>query len=166
MKSHAKPPRPLGLSLAIMVSVFVFAIIPLVSVAVLLQINNRVYNVSDTGEFSGISLPGFAPEPLLVYAATAIFFLVMGLVAWRGRVPAMRVAFPALNVLYGLVILLSLGGESSVWQEGMDSLQATRDNIRVIYLAVMVMVVIYVTWFMNRWSARAFYRGHYTTYEQ
>jgi hypothetical protein len=159
MNRQQKPPRPLGLTLALSGSTLVFSLIPLFVVGTIVYLNNRVY-ASEDGGFVGFNLPGFDISPLIVFSGTAIFFMVMAVVAWKRRHPAMRVVFPLLTVIYAAFWVLSMlptGTEASV-----DSMQQAQSGLIDFYLVVVVGTAIYVTWFMNRWSSRAFYRGYYT----
>lgn len=162
MNYNSKPPRATGLILALALSVGVFSVIPLVVVATLVYLLNRIY-ISEDGGFAGVSIPGFSTEPLILYTAAALFFLGMAIVAWRGRRPAIRPVFSVLNILYGVVTVIALPGSVQV---GMDSASELRASLANFYVLLVIGTVVYVCWFMNRWSARAFYRGYYTPEEK
>jgi hypothetical protein len=157
-----KPYRPFGLSLALIVSVIVYSVIPLTTVVTLLYLNSWVYQEPKSG-ISGISVLGISAAPLMANGVIAVLFFILAVVAWRGRRPTMRVIFPAVTVFYALFMLgamLNNGGDGL--QNGIDSTTQFRTDATRFYAVVIVCVTLYVCFYLNRWASRAFYRGYYT----
>lgn len=163
MDTQPKPQRPFGVSLAIAACVAVFAILPLMIMLLMTYLHNRVHLPGD-GSFSGLSFLGISTPAIVVYAVAAICFLVFAVFAWRGRPAAMRFIFPVVVLIMALLmsILLVVANTPNNLQQGFDSAEAARQWLREGYLVVILLIVVYVGWFFNRWSARAFFRGYYT----
>ena len=170
-----KPPRTLGISLAIIAGVFLFSCLPLSQVAVLLSLNARQGFEFLPSEQENQDLPSIVGTEILelntmglvAQAALALGFLAIAVITWRGRPANMRFVF------VGLVILLTAGNLiqlSSLMtappptpQTGMDSSGDLGRTLAVSQLCVTLLIPTYIVWYMNRGPARAFYRGYYLT---
>ncbi len=161
--SQSKPKRPFGVSLAILTGVTVFAILPLLITVLFIYLNNRVYLEGD-GSFSGLTFLGLSTPSVGTYTAAAILFLGVAFFAWRGRPAAMRFIFPLAVFIMAILmsVLVGVAGSSTGFQAGIDSAETARQVFREGYVIVILLVVVYISWFFNRWSARAYYRGYYT----
>lgn len=165
--TQTKPKRPFGVSIAILTGIALFAIMPLFIAAVLIYLNNRVYLEGDGG-FSGLSFLGLSTPAIVFYTVAAVLFLGIALLAWRGRPAAMRFIFPIMVLVMALLMsgLIGLAGSNTnSLESGIDSAQTARQIFRDGYVVIILLVVVYVGWFFNRWSARAFYRGYYTPHD-
>ena len=177
MKSQdQKPPRPLGVTLAIVTSTVVFSFWPAMLVLLVVTINQRVDQAC--GDLNSL-LPeaqaeqfvcgsnfaaGFTIERLLLQIGISIAFLLIAFFAWRGRPPVMRfvlmgtvVLLPALTIIASVLPVLNgdsegASGGSSDWL--LSSFQWG-------HLVTLLLVPLYVIWYLNRGPARAFYRGRY-----
>ena len=91
-------------------------------------------------------------------------FLVVSVLAWRGKPRRIRLIFVISVILITLMVIgltaLSLGTPKTLAQ-GLDS-SADLDNTLLRTRAVVsILVALYVIWYVNRGPARAFYRGYY-----
>jgi hypothetical protein len=93
-----------------------------------------------------------------------LLFLVIALLAWRGRPPMIRFAFIA-GVIYLTVVTILLTAVSQMNQpsveQGLDSGAQFVDSLLTGRLVMSLLVALYVIWYVNRGPARAFYRGYY-----
>lgn len=168
-----KPGRTLGISLAILASLMLFSILPLMQVAMVLILRYRMQGVNLPvgvsiaqplavgGDFTGITDLGLLLQTLL-----GIVFIIIAFFAWRGRPAWIRLA------LLGAVLVLTL--VSAVLSilpllNGNDPSAGTDSGVAIMHtlfsgrLVVSLLVALYVVWYMNRGPARAFYRGYYLT---
>jgi hypothetical protein len=168
-----KPGRTLGLSLAILASVMLFSLLPLIQVATVLMLRSRFESASLSiqGEGDDIaplavggSYTGVDDATLLVQVILGGAFLVVAFFAWRGKPQWIRFAMLASVVVLTLVtIVLSvvpLISQSDI-NQGIDSGAAIRDVLLSGRLLLSVFVAFYVVWYVNRGPARAYYRGYY-----
>lgn len=171
---NQKPRRPFGVSLAILASVLLFTVIPMLQVGMILLVEHHFRNLDNTITLpSGETLEGFSggdfrggitDERLILQTVMGVGFLVVAALAWYGKPPQMRYVM-LLSVLIltaislGLTIIPSLLDESSPTSGGsLDSLIAP---LRCFQLSITLLVPVYVVWYLNRAPARAFYRGYY-----
>jgi hypothetical protein len=161
MTTAPKPRRPFGVSLALVGGVFVFSLIPTFMIAVLAYLANYVQN-DVQGGISGIEFTGGNFQPLLVPLVLALIYFVLAVWAWRGRPPVARFIFPLVTAVYCIVTWALLTIPQSNGPEVYDSASDLAQGASTIYIFAMIGATIYIAWFMNRWSARAFYRGYYT----
>lgn len=163
MQTYSKPQRPFGVSIAIITGIFMFAIAPLLMAMFFAYLNNRVHLEGD-GSFSGVSILGLSNPTIALYTGAAVVFLGVAWLAWRGRPAVMRFVFPGAVVVMALLMssLIAIASSNSGFSDGIDSAENARQIFRGSYLVVILLVVLYVVWFFNRWSARAYYRGYYT----
>ncbi len=159
---NQKPPRPLGLSLAIIASVMIFTALPLLEVVFVISVDNMM--VFDEVGRSGIDIIGMDGfrQQLIPQVLFAFGFLVIAVLSWLGRPAIMR------YILSGTIAMISI---LTITQQIIPrlnanpaTLDASRDinqPILTIYLILTIIITLYSVWYINRWASRAFYRGHY-----
>jgi hypothetical protein len=164
-----RPPRPFGVTLAIIASLILFTCFPLMEVGILLSV--RLH-------FSNMTLPSDGPQPiamgldflgipdskLFLQAMIAIIFFIIAFLAWRGRRPFMRyVLMLACAGLTLFSILSAVLGQLSQpnLANGVSSLDSILNSLSLGQFVISLLVTFYVVWYLNRGPARAFYRGYY-----
>ncbi|MDX2139619.1 MAG: hypothetical protein SF123_16155 [Chloroflexota bacterium] len=168
-----KPPRTIGITFAILASVCLFSCLPLTQAVILFSLASRstlqfpepsTVDVEVTPVFQGSSLIGLESPQLIIQIVLAIIFLIIGILAWRGKPPYIRLVFMA------TVLLLSAGNIALLYTSltalpnlatGFDSAADIARQLNMTYLCVSLAIPMYVVWYMSRGPARAFYRGHY-----
>ncbi len=161
-----KPGRPLGLSIAIITSVMLFSILPLIQVLFYLSIKWRFRDIQflEGGGATGVDIIGLSDTTLIVQAAIALAFFVIAVLAWRGQSPSMRYIFMgAVVLLTGITLassILSAGGQPDI-EQIFDPMAALSDSLVRARMIVSILIMIYVLWYVNRGPSRAFYRGYY-----
>lgn len=168
-----KPPRPLGLSLAILASMMLYSLLPLLQVAMVLIVQLRLQSIPLTipgeggdiaplavgGDFTGMSSGG-----LILQSVLALLFLGIAILAWRGRPAWIRgVMIAAVLGLLGFTTAattLALLTPSTL-ETGFDSGEPLRQSLQWSKLLLSALIALYVLWYINRGPARAFYRGYY-----
>jgi hypothetical protein len=167
------PPRPLGVSLAILAGVVLFTLLPLMQVCLLLNVQQHFLSfperLPDDPEAvqplaSGVDiLGGINSTTFVVQGITAIIFLVIAVFAWRGRPSYIR--WVMVLVIPGITVFKFLYQAATTAQYNLsqgissgDSLLGAFNNIQFV---MEFLVMLYVAWYMNRAAARAFYRGSY-----
>lgn len=165
---NQRPGRTLGISLAIILTLLFYTIIPLVQVGFTIYIRQQT---SDMGVFVGSSLDpmggslGIASVTnldLILRMVPAMLYLGIAGLAWRGK--PQRIRF----VMVAAVMILFL------WYVGLTLLQVRQDqqllgmssdgylqSLRTSYFTLAGLVAVYTLWYMNRAPARAYYRGYY-----
>lgn len=164
------PGRPFGVTLAIIVSVIFFSILPMLWIGARLLIERQFSEervivledgtrLTDAG-MSGGNFGSLASEEVLLQVGLAVGFLVIAFFAWRGRPAFMRHALVASVVtiagisIWSSIVLLT----SDPSLEG-GSLDAVIDSILCGRLTLYIVIPVYVVWYLNRAPARAFYQG-------
>lgn len=164
-----KPPRTLGVSLAIVLSVFLFTILPLTQLVVLRVLQYRASSVQLGGAGSepiavGVNFGGETNTFLGIQAVLGVIYLIVAVFAWRGRPQSIRL----LVVIAVLVLTLF-----NVWDSlralftppdlttGLDSGGGLRSALQCARLIGVLLVPLYTLWYLNRGPARAFFRGYY-----
>ncbi len=169
-----KPPRTFGLSIAIVATVFLFTIVPLLQLAFVMLINARTSSIdfsSVTGEsepvsplFSGGNFGGISNELLLFQTLLGIIFLIIAIFAWRGRPASIRglmsIAVIVMTVFYVRDSFTALFLPTPITQ-GIDSGQEIGRALQCARFMGNLLVTLYFLWYINRGPARAFYRGYY-----
>jgi magnesium-transporting ATPase (P-type) len=171
----AKPPRPLGLSLAIFASVMLYSILPLVQVSMVLIVQYRLLNrplTLDLGDEHGEVTPimaggdylGVDVAALVAQTLLGIAFLAISIAAWRGRPAWIRqvllVAVLGLTALTAVVTLIPLLSQPDL-RYGIDSGREIVQQALCGRLLATLIIPLYVVWYLNRGPARAFFRGYY-----
>lgn len=171
--THPKPPRTLGISLAILASVMLFTILPLLQVAILLALRARLGEMSlalpNGGESGapfavGSEYEGIADASLWIQVVFGVVFLGIAALAWRGRPARIRFALVGAVILLTAFTIVTSAAPLMTSPDpsaGLDSGAALRDVLLSGRLIMSVLVAFYVVWYLNRAPARAFYRGYY-----
>lgn len=167
--SAARPPRPLGVSLAIITSILLFSVLPLIQVGLVMVVQQHFASldfpeggpqpVAVGGDFLGV-----APMTLIVQSALALAFLGLAAMTWRGRPGRIRFIFVGTVVLLTIVkiaVQLVQALQAQALTQGISSLDSLAAAFGRIQSGFEVLVMLYVVWYMNRGPARAFYRGHF-----
>ncbi|MGB1288388.1 MAG: hypothetical protein ACPG7F_17775, partial [Aggregatilineales bacterium] len=159
-----KPQRPFGVSLAIAASILLFAVIPILVAGFLLYLSNFTYVDGNDG-MSGIQFTNSLTVPLIGLITGGLIFITVSIWCWRGRVRITRFVFQGIVLIYGGILSLSLMQTGRRFPGSVSSGDSFQNIVNNAYLVGCLLLVVYVLWFMNRWSARAFYRGYYTDYD-
>jgi hypothetical protein len=164
-----RPPRPFGVTLAVIASVILFTLFPLAEVALLISVRLHFSNMTLGGDgpqpiAMGADFLGIPDSRIILQAIIAIVFLIIAVFAWRGRPPFMRYVLMLACIsltLYGILsVILGQLTEKSL-EAGMSSLDSILNSISLGQFIVSALVTLYVVWYLNRGPARAFYRGYY-----
>lgn len=167
---HGKPARPFGVTLAILLCVLFFSLIPLISVGSRVMIERHITrdqtfvlpDGSTVEAISGVDEGGALDEGAVrVQIAVSVFFIVVAFFAWRGRSNVMRYLFMAAVVGIALILLYQnfvLFRDSGFEGGTGEALLRFLRNINILFL---ILLPAYVVWYLNRAPARAFYRGYY-----
>lgn len=168
-----RPPRPFGVTLAILSSILLFTILPLMEVGIVLIVQQRFMNLQlvDDGIqpiAMGGDFLGFSPLLVILQAALAFIFLVIAILAWRGRPASIRFGLIAAVIVLtlirlGLLFLPILSTPS--FENGIDSGASVWEALGIGQFLSSLPVLLYVMWYMNRAPARAFYRGYFLAEE-
>jgi hypothetical protein len=160
-----KPGRPLGLSLAIIISVVLFSLLPIAQAIFVLSLRQQFQSIEflpGGGAIGGDLI--VSDTNIIVPVINGLIFLVIAALAWRGKPSAIRFVFMAGVVYLTLVtILLTVASfmEPPSLEQGLDSGAQFMDSLLVGRVVMSVLVALYVIWYVNRGPARAFYRGYY-----
>ncbi|MEO8612244.1 MAG: hypothetical protein ABI690_30395 [Chloroflexota bacterium] len=164
-----KPGRPFGVTLAIVASVCLFSILPLLQVGLVLSVRQHFLNMNfqdsglDTIAMGG-DLLGVPESSLILQSVLSIAFLVIGIMAWRGKPSSIRFMMIAAVVLLTVVkfvsVLVPLLSQPD-FQQGTSSLDGVLNSLGAGQFVFDFFILLYVVWYMNRGPARAFYRGYY-----
>lgn len=170
-----KPGRTFGLSLAIIASVLLFTVMPLMQVSMVLLVQYRlsqqmpslplggeeVEPIAVGGDFTGVD-----DGTLVLQTLVGLAFLAIAVFAWRGRPQWIRFVMVAavcgLTLFTLLASVLPLVSQPDL-QGGIDSGAAIARSLLASRTLLSVLIPLYVLWYMNRAPARAFYRGYYLT---
>jgi len=165
MTLKSKPGRPFGVTIAILLSTLLYSIVPLIEVTYLLIINQLIYQDDETGALIGFNILESATFPIFLQAFVALAFLLVAYVAWRGINPQIRLIFIGVVVtitvaFISLLIVPSLLNSVTI-EQGIDSIDTIIRQSRIIQSVLLLLIMVYTIWYMNRWAAKAFYRGYY-----
>jgi hypothetical protein len=164
-----RPPRPFGVSLAIIASLILFTLFPLIEVGMVLSVRLHFANVTfqDGGPqpfAMGADFLGIPDSKIFLQAIIALIFLIIAIFAWRGRPPYMRYVlmltcagltlFSIASVVIGQLSRQDLAN-------GVSSLDSILNSLSLGEFVMGFLVTVYVVWYLNRGPARAFYRGYY-----
>ena len=157
-----KPKRPFGVSLAIFTSVILFTLLPLTEVAFFVSLNNIM--IFDEVGRSGVNVLGIdnMQSPILLQILLAAGFFILAIGAWIGRPSFIRLLFSGAIGLVGIfTIVMQIIPRLAAAPTVMDASREVNQPVLIFYLVTTVIITLYSVWYMNRWAARAFYRGHY-----
>jgi hypothetical protein len=163
-----RPPRPFGVTLAIIASLILFTFFPLMEVGILISVRLHFSTVtlSDGPQpiAMGMDFLGIPDSKLFIQAMVAIIFFIIAFLAWRGRRPFIRyilmlacaglTLYNILNVVVGQLSQPNLAA-------GVSSLDSILNSLSLGQFVISLLVTFYVVWYLNRGPARAFYRGYY-----
>lgn len=168
-----KPGRTFGLSLAILASVMLFSLLPLMQVSMVLIVQYRITQmVADPlpdaqdvqpiavgGDFTGVS-----DATLFLQTLLGVAFLLVAVFAWMGHPSFIRYVMIAavcgLTLMTLITSVLPLVSQPTL-QAGLDSGAEIARSLLAGRILLAILVPLYVLWYMNRAPARAFYRGYY-----
>lgn len=167
-----KPGRPIGLTLAILLSVMLYAVMPLVLLGYRLFVQDRLSRVDapvvfEGEEYRALASGGsfeIATGEIVVQSVAILIFLVVAFLAWRGGRSWIRPLFTGTVLLYGgLTAVFTLRDllTPAAIDQGMTSLDTLIAQGLCTILATTILIPLYVLWYINRAPARAFYRGSY-----
>jgi hypothetical protein len=166
MRHSNKPGRPLGLSIAIIVSSLLFSILPIAQVLFFLSVQERFRTIEflDTGGAIGGKISGIESINLVVPLVSGLIFLVIAMMAWRGNRKSIRLIFVLSVVVITLLMLIltivSMSSSPSL-EQGIDSSSDISNTLLRTRAVLSFLIMLYVIWYVNRGPARAFYRGYY-----
>lgn len=170
-----RPPRALGVALAILLSVLLYTVIPLMLLWIDLSIQGQFENLinvdipypdgSDGQAFAVGGTANIVSTPRLIFdVVTGLGFLVIALFAWRGRPSWIRflmlAAIATMTALNVLSIFMSLRATPSL-DAGFTSGDGLVNSLLLGRLMFTVLIPAFAAWYLNRGPARAFYRGYY-----
>jgi hypothetical protein len=161
-----KPERPLGLSIAIIISFALFSLLPIAQVIFILLLRQQFQTIEflESGGAIGGDLTGFGDIQLFVPLVGGCVFLIIAVLAWRGRPPAIRFMFVVTVLLITvatIALTIAAALEQPSLEQGFDSAAGLVNTLLGARIVVSVLVALYVIWYTNRGPARAFYRGYY-----
>lgn len=168
---NTKPKRPFGVTLAIILCVLFFAIIPSMTVFTRLLVEqhvstNNTFILPDGRETTIMSggsnnNSGINRTTLYQQIVISLLIIILGFFAWRGKPTWIRFVFMAIVLIisailiYQNIILFRTTGLQG--GTGQSLISFLRDS-NTIFLSLLPL---YVIWYLNRAPARAFYRGYY-----
>ena len=166
--STARPKRTAGISLALLVTIIFYTVIPLVQVGFTTYIrfvsnrNNALVGANFDTIGGGLGITAVTDGDLLARAVPALIYLLIAILGWRGKPSLVRYlvigSAVTLPLWYGLLIYLQLLEDQRL---GVLSSNAFAVLLQNTYLVTSVLAALYTMWYMNRAPARAFYRGYY-----
>lgn len=161
-----KPGRPLGLSIAIVLSTLLYTIVPIASVIFYVSLQQHFADLEllEGGGATGGSITGPGNVILALRLAYGLIFFVIAILAWRGRPSSIRWFFILAVITITAIsigIHIATHNASTTLDQGIDSAQAFGNSALTGYLATQILVTLYVLWYVNRGPARAFYRGYF-----
>ena len=157
-----KPKRPFGVSLALFISFLLFTVLPLMEVGFIITVDNMM--VYDEVGRSGINIVGMDRfrQTMMLQALMAVGFCVLTVIAWVGRPSIIRQIFSGAVGLTGiLTIATQILPRLSAAPTALDSSRDVAQPVLIFYLIMTILITLYSVWYLNRWAARAFYRGYY-----
>jgi hypothetical protein len=161
-----KPGRPLGLSLAIIISAILFSLLPIAQVIFVLSLQQQFQHIEflESGGAIGGGISGIDSVHLLIPLIYGLIFLGIAFMTWRGKPASIRVIFMVAVVSITLLtLLLSLASLNTrpTLEQGLDSSGDFSETLLRARTGISLLVTLYVIWYVNRGPARAFFRGHY-----
>lgn len=170
-----RPPRTLGVALAILLSVLLYTVIPLMLLSIDLTVQSKFQNLenisipypdgSDGQAFAVGGTADIVPTARLIFdTVTGLGFLTIAIFAWRGRPPwtrfLMLAAIGVMTALNVLSIIVSLLATRSL-EQGFTSADGFSSTLLMGRLMFTILIPAFAAWYLNRGPARAFYRGYY-----
>lgn len=158
--------RPCGVTVAILAGIFLFSLLPLLQVGMVLIVRQHFASLDFPEDgpqpmaTGGNFLGGITEAELALQGALSLGFLAVAVMAWRGRPALSRQVFVLAVAALTLVKLTALAlqpGQAA--QEGITSGDTLFQSLGVGQVAIEILVMLYIIWYMNRAPARAFFRG-------
>jgi hypothetical protein len=165
-----KPKRPFGVTLAILMCILLFAILPSLTVFLHVTIqqhvqSNNTFILPDGTEINAVSGgdDDLKIDRTTLYQQTAIsvVVIILAIFAWRGKPSWIRFVFIGIVFIISAILIYQNfllfesnpleGGTGQTWIEFLS-------NSNILFL---ICLPIYVIWYFNRAPSRAFYRGYY-----
>jgi len=161
-----KPGRPLGLSIAILLSTLLYTIVPVASVVFYASLQQHFADIDflEGGGAAGGSIMGPGSGILALRLTYGLIFFVIAILAWRGKPSSIRWIFILAVITITAIsigIYITTQNGSTTLDQGIDSAQAFGNSALTSYLVTQILVTLYVLWYVNRGPARAFYRGYF-----
>lgn len=166
-----KPHRPFGLTIAILVGVIFYSLIPLFLTAQFLLVESHLSNMESQWTFGedtveeiargGDLTGGITRFDMIVQSLLALGFIIVAFLAWRGKLRVMRHIFTGSVILIAVisvVILLYPTPTAGISGGSLDRLAVLLRPTQFIFY---FLLPLYVVWYLNRAPSRAFYRGYY-----
>lgn len=162
----SRPPRTLGLSLAIILSVVLFTILPLLPVIWVILFRIRISETCSTfgiadNAMCGAELFGVDEPSFVFLGVLGILFLFVAIFAWHGRPPWIRFVMLAAVVLFTLLILVVTLLPLFTPPDPAQGMSTSLNELICFVWPPFLLIPAYIIWYMNRGPARAFYRGYY-----
>jgi len=153
VQSKPRRYRPLGVSIAILATAALYCVLPLFPALIILLV--ALQRPVDIGEMAAQFMGG----PLgWLSAALGILVLIVCVFAWIGRPARSRWTLIGLVWLVTAVRLAQTAQALSVSGGTMGgSSDAVIRSVVLCQLPMLLLVPLYITWYMNRAPARAFY---------
>ncbi len=146
--------RPLGLSLAILSTGILYGMMPLLPVVFVLILRG-----------SGHDLGADVVSPTTwITAGLAVLVLIVAVVAWLSHSPRSRwlllgvVWIATAFYLIQIVQSLTPSPQSGTPEVG-GSLSGANTSVLLCQVPLLILVPLYITWYLNRAPARAFYQS-------
>ena len=177
IQQQPKPPRTLGIALAIMLSTLFYTVLPLVFVGFTYSLKHRMQSSGIMIGSGDVEIPGgsvgfmsITNVELGLWAGFALIFMFIAILAWRGGHTRIRYLFVATVVLVPLAYgaLWGYRGYTDakyLAESGAILPGAGLPGICSSVVSLPILLTLYTVWYMNRGPARAFYRGHYLSRE-
>ncbi len=150
---HARPPRPLGLTVALVATAILYGVLPLLEVYFLWRLNMAA---SEAYILGGVDITVWN----WIEGGLGVVMLAVCVLAWWGRPARIRWVLMALLVVITVTNLYRIG---EAWRSSINPIfdgqaqEVLRNFLRCQFPALVV-VPLYVLWYINRAPARAFYR--------
>ena len=164
-----RPPRPFGVTLAIIASLILFTLFPVIEVGMLVSVRLHFSNLSFEQDGNqpiamGADFLGIPDSKLFIQVIVALVFLVIAVFAWRGRPARVRfilmLACAALTLFNILNVVVAQLSQQNI-NGGVTSLDSILNSLSLGQFLMGILVTFYVVWYLNRGPARAFYKGYY-----
>lgn len=138
--------KPLGLSIALVLSALLYGLMPLAEAIFFLVLRMRTHRELE-------------PRAWLLLVS-GIIFLILMIPAWLGRPPKIRpvlsmavVGFSVLRLVFVIIELSNRPENGPIQDSGTAPSNASNLSLLLIY----VLVPLYIVWYLNRHPSRAYY---------
>ncbi len=174
----SKPPRTIGIALAIILTTLLYTVAPLGFVGFTYTLQSRMRANAVIVGTGTLDLPGgtvgfssVSAFELGAWSGLALIFLLIAILAWRGNGGHIRYIFMAAIVLMptlygGLWAYRRYSDAQSLAASGAMVSGSGTPIICSTTLIFPLFLTLYVVWYMSRGPARAFYRGYYLSRDE